>query len=321
MTRDKDFSNIKVELTIQNSIADQLIDQARSFRHQCSKAVKDMQDVHIEKMKKKKGLKDIDNDIDDDSEEAERRIAHYISIRRNHSLRGWFPAPYDPNQLIVLFPCLRLKKGYHLGAYQFLDRNGNGCAKLFVIPDKQTLPKKPPQKALNDLTWDMDSSNNTPKWKSILRKVSHYFISLALPYYRSIPKWADGDIGKYIEGDESPLSYFQASILFRELYELGAIWHNVYWGHHKFVTSPSDLLYEDWLQEESKPIVWTWKEPEPKELCPVVWKDKDQRFNVTFYTIDKMCANLISYKDTFIKGYKFTISSKTIADYPGGYMV
>jgi len=159
---DNSFSNINIELTISKATADQLVGKARSFRHKCAQSVKDKKDAHIEKMKKKKGWKD----IDDDSEDSERQAIKYMSILYNHSLRGWFPSPYDPNQLITLFPCLRIKKGYHLGAYQYLDRNGNGQAKIFVIPDNRALPERPPQKALNDSAWQsllggMDFSDDT----------------------------------------------------------------------------------------------------------------------------------------------------------------
>jgi len=220
---DKGLSNINTEFTISKAIADQLIDKARSFRHKCAKEVKDMQDAHIEKIRKRRGLKDRDYDI----EEPERRVAKYMSIIYNHSLRDWFPSPYDPNQLITLFSCLRIKEGYHLGAYQYLDRTGNGRANIFVISEKRTLPKRPPQKVLNDSAWQslsagMGFSDDMPQWKRTLRNVKHFLYGIFLPYYRSLPKWADSEIENYIEGDGSPLSYFQASIFFRELYELGS---------------------------------------------------------------------------------------------------
>jgi hypothetical protein len=316
---DKNFSNSNIELIIDKATADQLVDRARSFRRQCVKAVKDMQDAHIEKIKKKKGLKD----VDDDSEESKRWLAEYISIMRNHSQKGWFPPPYDPNQLITLFPCLHIKEGYHLGSYQVLDTNGNGRAIIFVIPKTRTLPKKPPQKVLNDLVFNdtHDVSDNVPKWGAIRRKVFHHLIGIAFPSYRSLPKWADGNIENYIEGDGSPLSYFHASIFFRELYELGAMWHNVYWGHYKLVTSPNDLYDGKWIFPLPAPEEWTWNEPEPKEWRPVVWKDENQKWNVTFYTINEMYADLNFHKDTFITGYKLRTARTIIAHYPGGYEV
>jgi len=322
---DKACSNINTALTVSKDAADKFVADARSFSNQCHQAVKEKEDTHIERIKKKKRLQNSD-DNSQDNEELERRVAKYASIIRNHSLRGWFPSPYNPNLLIALFPGLRIRTGFQLGAYQHLDRNGNGQAMFFMIPDNRTLPGSPPKKALDDLEWQsyldgLGLSDDMPQWKRKLRMVSHFLLGIFLPSHRSLPKWADSEIENYIEGDGTPLSYFQASIFFRELYDLGAIWHNVSWGHQKFVTSPSDILYENWIHEEPTPIEWTWNEPEPKKWCPVVWRDKDQRWNVTFHAIDMMNATLTSYTDTFVEGYKFTISSKIIADYPGGYVV
>lgn len=314
---DENFSNTNVELIIHKATANQLVEDAQSFSHQCSKAVKDMAKAHLEKLMKKKGIKEnyeTSDDGDDDDENSDAELAKYINVVRNHSLRGWFLAPYDPNQLINVFPCLHIKEGYHLGSYQGMDRHGNGYARVLALPENKRLSKWPPQKALNA---SFSSERNTKRKKKVIESV----IGIFFPSFRSFPKWSDRDIENYIEGDGSPLSYFQASIYFRELYELGSIWHNVYWGHHKLVTSPSDLLYEDFPLQETEPIVWTWKEPEPKEWCPIVWKDEDKRWNVKFYTIDRMNADLVLHKDKFIQGYDFKTYSKSIANYPGGYMV
>jgi len=318
---DEKYSNINAAFTISKAAAEKFFADARSFSNKCSQAVEDKEKAHIEKMKKKKGFQD-----SKDSKVLERQVALYASIIHNHSLRGWFPSPYNLNQLIDLFPGLRIKKGYHLDAYQHLDRSGNGRAKIFVIPFNRALPKSPPQKALNDLKWQailavLKSPDNTPPWKRKLRMTSHFLLGIFLPSYRSIPKWADSKIVKYIEGDGSPQSYFQASIFLRELYELGAIWHNASWKHHIFVTSPGDILYANSFHEKLKLTDWTWHKPEPKEWCPVVWKNKAQRWNVTFHTIDMMQATLNSHTDKFIEGYGFKTSSKILASYPGGYMV
>lgn len=303
----KNFSNTNVELTIDKNTAHQLADEARSFRHQCGKAIEDMAKAHLDKMMKKKGWKD------NDKEKSEQEILAYFADQRKYSLSGWHLAPYNPNQLVAIFQCLHLRNGYHLESFQGMDKSGNGSSFIFVIPDNRTLPKRAPQKFLDDLFFmsSYGESDNTSNWRSLLRKVCHYLIGIAFPSYRSLPKWTDMVIENYIEGDESPLSYFQVSMFLREVAELGAMWHNVYWGHHKLVTSLRDLPDEE----------WTWQEPEPREWCPVVWKDKDQRWNVTFHTINEMDADLVFHKDTFINGYRFKTYSTSIAHYPGGYVV
>jgi hypothetical protein len=42
---------------------------------------------------------------------------------------------------------------------------------------------------------------------------------------KGVPEWADSDLGKYLEGDGSPVSYFESSSLQREASAVAAGWH------------------------------------------------------------------------------------------------
>jgi hypothetical protein len=257
---------------IDNTIASRLCAIAESFRQECEKAVEDFSDT-------------LSND---------NALGEALLKKHHISDSGWYLSPYNPNKLITLFPTLHMRKGYHLGAYQYQDVS----AFVFIIPKSRTLPKRPPDKALQSLFYgfSFNDSNSEDNVKDSLH---------------GLPTWASQDIEAYVEGDCSPLSYFQASVFLREITELGKTWHQLYWAHHGLVSAPENLPDEE----------WTWYEPAPKYWCPVVWKDEGDRWNVTFYTFNDKDADIVFHNDTFTKGYQIETFSTSIAHYPGGYEV
>lgn len=167
------------------------------------------------------------------------------------ALGGWFRAPYDPNELLRYFSRVKLKGGYRLDSYQYLEgSNGNGF--VFAVPEGQKLPHPP--KGLH-LVWD---HGTIPVFKAS----------------RPLPSWVRSDIETYLEADGSPLSYFQCSLLIRELRELGAVWHGAYWSTHEVVT---DL--EPYLAGE-----WNWVEKPPGTILPQVEMSPPGSATVRFYT-------------------------------------
>ena len=108
------IANAKMAVKVDEQIADQLHTEASSFREKCIQSIEDMEEAHLKKMREKKGIKESGNDHEISEQEAKK----YFAFERKHSLNGWFLAPYDPNQLVDIFQCLHLKKGYHLEAYQ-----------------------------------------------------------------------------------------------------------------------------------------------------------------------------------------------------------
>ncbi|MEW6600597.1 MAG: hypothetical protein AB1499_06465, partial [Nitrospirota bacterium] len=166
---------------IDKAIADRLCANAKSFRHQCLKAIVDFADT-------------LSNETGSPEE---------LMRRHNISDSGWHLAPYNPNPLITLFPSLRMRKRFHLGSYQYKDVD----AFVFVMPRNRTLPKRPPDKALQSLYYGFSFHDSTSK-------------DDAKGSSRGLPAWASQDIESYLEGDGSPLSYYHASIFLREVNEL-----------------------------------------------------------------------------------------------------
>ena len=106
-------------------------------------------------------------------------------------------------QILLAADSLRIKPGYVLRAYQFYE-GGNGNAFVYAVPKTEPFPD--PQECQ-------------------ARSPSHF---LGPP----VPPNALPTVAEAIEGDNSPWSYLQASILVRELQEFGAMWHGVTWGTH-----------------------------------------------------------------------------------------
>lgn len=73
---DKNSSNTNVELIIDKDSAHQLVDDARSFSNQCCKAIKNMGKAHLEEMKKKKGIKE----SNDDDKRSDQELYAYVDL-------------------------------------------------------------------------------------------------------------------------------------------------------------------------------------------------------------------------------------------------
>jgi len=203
---------------------------------------------------------------------------------------GWSLASFDPNLLFDAFTSLQLRDGYRLAAYQFFDgRNGNGF--VFAIPPHHSLPD-PPETGFS-LTW---SPSGAPMFCS---------------GDRPLPEWVHADIEHFLEGDDTPLSYFQASILMRDLREMGAYWHGCSWSTHEILTSAAQVAKQN----------WEWKEEKPRDWRPVVRQDEAGVWQVAFYTHTGLGREqIIRHRDTFTDGYRFHADETIVALGEGGYV-
>jgi hypothetical protein len=213
---------------------------------------------------------------------AVRRVTASV-LRSTEALpNGWHLAPYDPNALLGCFPHIRLRDGHRLASYQFkVGRNGNGL--VMIVPIGRELP--PP-------TGDQTRLS-----------------SIADPGV--LPRWASRDVARYVQGDGTALSYFEASLFLREVYELGALWHGCSWGTHEIVTEHGDL----------PPSPWTWRVRRPESLAPTVAEWDDGRKRVEFYTHtglerERVCR----HRDNYRKTYRPRCSMAVVAGGLRGYM-
>jgi hypothetical protein len=219
-----------------------------------------------------------------------RRLARQVDQRLSALPPGWSLASFDPNILFDAFNRLQLRKGFQLAAYQFCD-GGNGNGFVFAIPARRWLPDPPPSGCRFD--W---SPSGAPVFCSP---------------EQSLPEWVHADVERFLEGDGSPLSYFQAGIFMRELREMGAYWHGCSWSTHEVLTSAVRIAKQ----------AWEWQEKEPRDWRPLVRQDPSAARQVAFYSHTGLGQEqIILHTDTFYEGYHFCTGEKVVALGEGGYV-
>lgn len=193
-----------------------------------------------------------------------------------------------PDSIINACRNLSLADGWHLEAYQFYE-GGNANAKVYALPEGSHL--LPPEEAFATETGD-DSLREKPGF---------------WPWPPAIAS-ADEDVMSHIMGDDTPLSYLEASLLSRERNEVGAAWHGISWG----VTSIIDST--DGFSDMN------WNEPVPPKIKPVVCCS-DRTCTVTFYTHTSLHEETITRnEDTYTRGsYNATTKSTVIATGETGF--
>ena len=219
-----------------------------------------------------------------------RRLSRQIDRSLEALRSGWSLSSYDPNLLFDAFPCLQLRDGFWLASYQFVE-GGNGNGFVFAVPIRRSLPD-PPEGGFN-FSWSPSG----------------------LPIFHAdegcLPEWVHADFERFIEGDGSPLSYFQASIFIRELREMGSLWHGCSWSTHEVLASDSRIAKQK----------WEWEEKKPRDWRPVVRKDSAGLWRVIFYSHTGLGQEtIIMHEDRFTEGYHFEADDKVIAVGEGGYI-
>jgi len=215
---------------------------------------------------------------------------------------GWSKSRIDPTGLLSVFPELRVRDGHVLRAYVFKEEaNSNGF--VWALPADAAFP----------------APADCPRIESHFLKPPKPFDAL-------------DDLMEAIAGDDSPESYFHASILRREFKEFGAGWHGIRWGMHTVLDdSPWNQppgVDEDAIAmyPESKRAEWNWVAPEPKNWKPEVRLEKDKAI-VTFYSYTGLIADLgsdgeekeriIRHTETYRRGkYRPLVVEKKLAEGP-----
>jgi hypothetical protein len=201
---------------------------------------------------------------------------------------GWFLAPYDPNKLLRYFPQVKLKQGYLLDSYQYLE-GGNGNGFVFAVPEGRRLPP-PPNNLL--LAWD---NGTIPVLKT----------------RKPLPAFVRSDIEAYLEADGSTLSYFQCSLLIRELRELGAVWHGAYWSTHEVLVDLDPHLISG----------WSWVEKPPGNILPQVQTNTPGSATVQFYTYTRYLREQICrHTDIYADRLRVSHQSELVAEGGPGYI-
>jgi len=223
-----------------------------------------------------------------------KQAAKARRIPEDNIPNDWSISPVDPMKLVSVFPCLKVKDGYYLAAYQYRS-GGNGNGFVYAIPCGTSL--RPPEECP--------------------RREDHF---LNPPQ----PECPLDSCMEAIEGDGTPLSYLSASILGRELDEFGAMWHGCSW-------SDSVIIGSDPWAKKSRHLFsmtpispkkeWEFLQPEPDDWSPAVFMSDDE-VTVRFYVWSGLGGQTISMiLDTYVPGnYCFKTKRTVIAEGGGGFV-
>jgi len=216
----------------------------------------------------------------------------------------------DPQEILAIFPTLKLREEFCLIAYQYRS-GGNGNGVVFLWPKDTEVPD--------------------------LRLNCNPAVHLA-EFLKKHLKAADKKMGKgtdifpehimsEIQGDGSPLSYLHASILARELEEFGAMWHGCSWStdlivdKDPFAMKIQSTTFGSGPGRILRPEDWSWQKEVPQNWAPAVTMT-ERRAVVEFITYSGLGQEaLYLHRDTYTKGnYDGRSTCDQLASGPMGYV-
>lgn len=230
--------------------------------------------------------------VDIDLVKGLRRMCRARNTVNPEGVDGWSMSTVDPNRLRECFPPLKLRAGYKLHAYQYrAGLNGNGV--VWAVPEgaRRLSPRE-------------------------LQAAGH----LVSPPH---PPEALDDFMAAIDGDGSAWSYLCASLLARELTEVGALWHGCSWtdesviaaapwasdGHSNGATEIPDTAETAWRSVAALPETW----------YPTVYREGTV-VTVRFLTYSPVGTEAVYDNEDRYTGPGYTLSTRraVIAEGPGG---
>ncbi|MBM0743573.1 hypothetical protein JOY44_18470 [Phormidium sp. CLA17] len=191
----------------------------------------------------------------------------------------WFISAANPGDALMKLPGLKLKSALRLVTY--LLRSGtDGMGMVWAVPEML--------------------STTAHLQKALVKGSAVGVDVLQIPQ----PNGSLSDVMEALAGDRSPLSFVIASILRRELKELGALGKSCDWSHHRFINA---------LPTQRN---WQWRVPTPpKDLSPKVLIYPDNRATTEFFTC-RITAPVAIYQHVDQYGanhYRASSTSRAIA--------
>ncbi|MBD2058442.1 hypothetical protein H6F88_21010 [Oculatella sp. FACHB-28] len=185
----------------------------------------------------------------------------------------WLVSTLNPGTALAKLPGLKLKPGFRLISYLY-RAEVDGAGVVWAIPEAfgTTAQLEKPIAMAGAL-------DQPPKPESALT-----------------------DFMQAIEGDRSPQSFIIASLLRRELLEIGALGQHRNWSHHRLIDEPPAQ------------VNWQWSTEQPKDLSPKVRLLPDQAA-VEFFTCRTVAPiALFRHIDQYLPGqYKANSIDRVVA--------
>ncbi len=186
----------------------------------------------------------------------------------------WFISSANPGDALMKLPGIWLKPDLRLACYLYRTAN-DGVGVTWALPEMLSTTAHL-EKAL------LKSGDRTQ-----------------LPH----PEGAISDVMEAIEGDHSPASYIIASILRRELKEMGAMGKFCNWTYHKLISAVPNQL------------AWEWKIEQPKDFSPKVKVFPDGKVAIEFFTCRTVApVAIFQHIDQYsAEGYRAIMLDRPIA--------
>ena len=208
---------------------------------------------------------------------------------------GWIVDTTTAAKIVSLFPCLSVRPGVRLVTVAArAGIGGNGWT--FAIPEGFEVP-------------------------------SPEALERAAVFPPEPPRGAFVHVMDVIDGDGSLRSYIQASILRRELEELGAWWHGLEWSMHRLldngVAPEAPNVCSD-SDDDRGPLTaapeWRWEAPAPDDWRPTIERAGPDTVAVMFFTTTALGRFRITrHVDVYESGSLRPQSTEhTIAEGPEG---
>lgn len=160
-------------------------------------------------------------------EKLRRRADRAARVRTAGLPEGWSTCRADPMRVVAVFASLQVHAGYVLRAYQYHWR-GNGNGWVWALPAADEFPQP------GDYEPRSGRSLDVPR-----------------------PPRALDDPMQVISGDGSPRSYIEASLLARQLAEIGALGRGCDWSTHEVLDSdPTAQRGGAWHWQGRRPADW-----------------------------------------------------------------
>jgi len=185
----------------------------------------------------------------------------------------WFVSSINPAAALLKLPGLQLKPVFRLISYLYRAET-DGAGIVWALPE---------------------AFSTTAQLEKAIATAGN----LDLP---PRPESALTDFMQAIEGDRSPLSFLIASILRRELQEIGALGQLCNWSHHRLIEAPPAQ------------VKWQWRTEQPKDLSAKVGFSSGQ-VAVEFFTC-RIAAPIALFRhlDQYPIGhYKATSTDRVVA--------
>ncbi len=224
-------------------------------------------------------------------------INDYYAFENDSSIaEGWILYPCDATRIMSAFPHLSWNTDKKVAGYYFRDfLGGNAVLQVVDTNENLTIPDNISQSSI----------------------------------FGNLPP-GDRNFLSYVSGDLTPVSYLEASILSREIPEIGAFWHGITWGTHTvlddtIISSDQDEITGYISQLPNMTILsgpdWNWTEEMPETFDPTVIIG-DETITVRFYTHTGLHEEkIVRHTDVFTPGSYTPVTNDTIiATGPAGFL-